>query len=281
MKHNVIFIEGLPGSGKTTFARRLAEYYKSLGMDVTLYNEGDLHPIDLAWCSYCTESEFAEINKKYPFLKEEIKKHTVKENNYYIIAYARINHPNVSKEFFDDMERYEVSKWESIEDFLAVHKKRWNHFNQTFDSNKLYIFECIFLQNHINELILNHDYSLEKANAYFNDLINQIEDTNPIVFYIQQENIHQTFHRIIEERRSPDKTKYRDWIDNVTNYLESTKYADKRQFLGIDGMERFGHYRQDMELDILHNINVDFQSFLLGKDYEAVFQLMKQYPIIK
>jgi thymidylate kinase len=44
----IYFIEGLPGSGKTTMARRLSKYLESTNEDVVIYNEGDLHPVDLA-----------------------------------------------------------------------------------------------------------------------------------------------------------------------------------------------------------------------------------------
>ncbi len=49
MNTKLILVEGIPGSGKSTFARRIAGHYQALGQTVRLYNEGDYHPADVAW----------------------------------------------------------------------------------------------------------------------------------------------------------------------------------------------------------------------------------------
>jgi hypothetical protein len=275
MKHQVIFIEGLPGSGKTTYARKLADYYRSQGYQVEQYNEGDLNPIDLAWCAYCTDAEYRELITHYPEMKEEIVKNSQRDNDHYIIAYTRINHPEAHQKFFDEMEKYEVYQYDSRKKFLEVHLSRWRSFNKKILPQKIYIFECIFLQNHINELILNDNASLSSMESYFKKLISTITRTKPIVFYIEQTHIEDTLNRIIEERRSNDHTKYRDWIDNVSLYVKSTQYGDKLGFTGIDGFLKYGQYRQDHAIKVLNNIQVDYHLFKLDDDYDSVFEKMK------
>ena len=46
MKNN-IFIEGLPGYGKSTLLNRLARTWP----EYQVYRQGDLSPAELAWCS--------------------------------------------------------------------------------------------------------------------------------------------------------------------------------------------------------------------------------------
>lgn len=280
MKHHVIWIEGLPGSGKTTFAKRLGAYYETRGIDVVQYNEGDLNPIDLAWCSYLDQNGFDQILKQYPDFYDEIMKHTIKEDGHYITAYTKIKKDQVNQAFFDEMSKHEVYRWESRKAFLEVHQKRWHHFNQNFDPNKLYIFECSFLQNHITELILNDDATKDEIIAYFKALSSKIENTDPMVFYIKQNDIDSILNRLIEERRTNDKTRYRDWIDNVVLYLESTMYGQTQGFTEIDGMRRYENHRQKMELEVLKSLDVTSFVFELDEDYETVFEKMKEISII-
>ena len=81
MNHKVIIIEGIPGSGKTTFSNLIYHHLKENNIKANLYNEGDLHPIDLAWCSIINEKDFEYLLNKYDKYSQDIKKHTRKLDN--------------------------------------------------------------------------------------------------------------------------------------------------------------------------------------------------------
>ena len=49
MVTKLILLEGIPGSGKTTFARKIAEWFRRMGITVNLFSEGQSHPADLGW----------------------------------------------------------------------------------------------------------------------------------------------------------------------------------------------------------------------------------------
>jgi len=74
----VLLFEGIPGSGKTTLAKRVRAYLDARGVKTRIVHEGDIHPIDLAWCSYMDEEDFKELIEKYKDLQEEIRNHTEK-----------------------------------------------------------------------------------------------------------------------------------------------------------------------------------------------------------
>ncbi len=58
--------------------KKLKKYYESKGMRVVQFSEGDLHPIDLAWCSVMNKEELDQVLLTYPELKDEILRLTKK-----------------------------------------------------------------------------------------------------------------------------------------------------------------------------------------------------------
>jgi hypothetical protein len=279
LKHQILFIEGLPGSGKTTYARKLKKYYESKGIRVVQFSEGDLHPIDLAWCSVMNKEELDHVLLTYPELKDEILRLTKKEEDKYITAYTRVSHEKVSQAFYNEMKSYEIYRTKDLETFLDAHIKRYEYFSKNYDQDTLYIFECIFLQNHITELILNYNQQKEDIIAYFKRLIKPLIDMHPMIFYIYQTDISHIFNKTIEERRTNQPDKYRDWIDEVIIYLESTTHAKSLDFLGKEGMLRFGHYRQSLEQKVMKKLGVEYKVFELDRDYDKVFEEMKNIEI--
>ncbi len=275
MIHKIILVEGLPGSGKTTFTKRLKEYYTELGIKVKSYNEGDLHPIDLAWCSILDSSTYFKLLEKHNKYKDQIIKQSKKVKGKYIVAYTKLRVDDQDVSIYDDYSKYEIYKENDLDLFLQAHLELWDKFES---EDTLYIFECIFLQNHINELILKHNKDQSFMVEYFNKLVASISKSNPILFYVKQNNIDQTLNRIIEERKS-DNPNYKDWIELVDDYLKTTRYAAELNYTGSDGVVRYFKDRRDIELDIIPSLEMVSLIFELDEDYDKVFEEMKKVQI--
>lgn len=275
MNHKVIILEGLPGSGKSTFAKRLKEHYESIGYNVKSYFEGDLHPIDLAWCAILDSTMFFELLKKYRKYEDQILKQTKKVKGKYIVAFTKVKLDDEDASFYDLFSKYEIYREENLDSFFEAHLDLWSSFHS---DDSLYIFECIFLQNHINELILKFNKSKEFMIEYFNKLIASISKTNPYLFYIKQKNIDETLKRIIEERGS-DNPVYKDWIDLVDEYFQSTVFGEELGYIGREGVITYFKDRRDLELEIIPLLNMDSVVFELDDDYEEVFEEMKKVQI--
>ena len=141
-KYNV-FIEGIPGSGKTTLLEKLSQRLP----DYNFYREGDISPIELAWCAYVSEETYEKILSRFPELYDDIQKFTQKEKEYYIIAYTKIHTGNI--EFYQYLEKFELySGRRTIEEFTDIVYKRYLAFQSTGN-----VFECSFFQNIIDEFI--------------------------------------------------------------------------------------------------------------------------------
>ena len=82
--------QGIPGSGKTTFAKRIADFYIRRGVPTRLYLEGDSHPADLAWQACIPAEEADMVLAPYGAFREEIDRHTRYSEGYAVVAYTKV-----------------------------------------------------------------------------------------------------------------------------------------------------------------------------------------------
>ena len=64
MNSRLILVEGIPGAGKTTTARKIKEKLIDEGKEAILYEEGMSHPADMAWNACLKEDEYNDFIKK-------------------------------------------------------------------------------------------------------------------------------------------------------------------------------------------------------------------------
>ena len=58
---NNIFVEGIQGAGKSTLLNKLQKNMP----EYKVYREGDISPVELAWCSYMTSEQYEEVCIQY------------------------------------------------------------------------------------------------------------------------------------------------------------------------------------------------------------------------
>ena len=264
------FIEGIPGSGKSTYAQRLHDHLKSQGKNVVLYSEGDLHPIDLAWCSIMNRDTFNTLTEKHEKYRDQILSHSKFMGDTVITAYTKIRVEDEDVSFFDNFSPYEIYRTKDFQHFKDTHLKLWKKFNETSDLDTVYIFECIFLQNHINELMLKFGKKRKEMTVYFQELLSQLSNLDLSLIYIKPVDVKKTFDRVIEERRSNNPV-YKDWIDQVIEYFEKSKFGKEKGYLGYEGALQYFIDRQKKELKIIKKLEVKSSIFELEDDYDIVF----------
>lgn len=277
----VILFEGIPGSGKTTFATKIKQYLMDQGFLPKLFHEGDIHPIDLAWCSHMNKSDFDNLLKKYRHLEKEIMKFTEKKNDYYITAYTKIKIKDKSDiQLYKDFSLHEVYKFDNIDDFKNIHINLYNYFNKECKEDDLYIFECVLLQNHINELILRYNKDKEYIINYFNDLLNQLTKVKLKIFYLKPKNVDKTLTKIINERVSNEMNIQKDWVELLVDYLELQPYSKQLGFQGVKGVYDYYKHRQILELNIIPKLNADITVIEVDDNYdEALSKIIKDLSI--
>lgn len=146
----LIMLEGIPGSGKTTLAQRLHEYLNNHSIKSSLFIEGcKNHPINLAWYAYLSIKEYTKLLIDYSNHSEEIKKHSIIEENYILVQYKINNHAVYTKKLTEYLSTFEVCYSNkpivSIQSFTEVFKKRFERFAENYiKKNEKIIFDGTF-----------------------------------------------------------------------------------------------------------------------------------------
>lgn len=69
--------------------------------------------------------------------------------------------------------------------------------------------------------------------------------------------MEETIRRVAEERVSPDKSKWDDWIELVIRYIENSKYAQVENLKGYEGAITFFKDRKKCEELIIEKLDID------------------------
>ena len=259
--HKLYLIEGLPGIGKSTYADNLKETLTEDGHRVILFQEGDLHPADMAWNAYLSMEEYNEFianvisiweTIKTPSkedLLEHIKSQTLFEDGHAIIAYTKLgfNDPRY-KSLYDDLSAREIYDGKlSLAEFMALLKKRWHAFSKKAlnTTNTIYIFECAFLQNQIFELMGFYDMEDEEIMNYLFSLLDMVHSLNPSLIYLAPNDVDALIEATDLSRKGSDS--WPGWMDQMVTYVEKSNYGKLHGLKGIDGVFEFlkNRYRLD------------------------------------
>ena len=271
MNSRLILVEGIPGAGKTTTARKIKEKLIDEGKEAILYEEGMSHPADMAWNACLKEDEYNDFIKKCSEMwegskksisKEElisrIQRQTRIEDNNVILAYTKIDFPEdcywsligdvASKEICDGRK--------SLDEFRDIHLRRWSKFaDQALLNDNIYIFECAFLQNHIFELLGVYEKSDEEIYLYLKSLLETVKSLSPSIVYIEPSSVEDIIIQAANESKSPEGSRP-DWIDEVANWVSNMNFGKSHNLKGIEGVFYFCKERLRIDKLMIEKLNV-------------------------
>lgn len=252
----LILVEGIPGSGKSTTAKRIEKLLTEQGKTVLCFQEGDLHPCDLAWHACVPNDVYKDILSEFNEIQNLLNQYSMVGDNYTYVAYTKVGltpeHPLHIK-----LESYEIyGGTVSLEAFKEYHFLRWKAFAEQAQDDTTYIFECAFLQNHLVELILTYQMDDDYIIDYIIELIDTVENLNPELVYLSPINIEWVINNAVEERKSDNPEVWKDWIDMVIEYVEGSKYGKTQKATGLALCLEFFKKRQALELDIIKQLPI-------------------------
>lgn len=250
-----IFIEGIPGSGKSTLLKKLQENLP----EYKFYFEGDISPVELAWCSYMTEKQYKKAVEAWPGLENSITEKTKREGNHYIVSYTRIH--AADNGFYQYMEGYEVyGGRRSIEEFTDIIFNRFQYFHETGN-----VFECSFFQNIIEELMLFAEYDDEQILDFYRKLLASMNCNDFVVIRLLSTDIKNSIEQIRKER--VDDKGEEVWYRLMTDYLNKSPYGKAHAYNTIEDLVNHFNRRISLESRILEELFQNRYIDLESKNY--------------
>lgn len=255
MKNN-IFIEGLQGSGKSTLLRNLSQKFP----EYKAYYEGDISPVELAWCSYMTKEQYDEALQKFPHVEQEIKQWTKQEGDRYIVAYTRILAD--MREFYEWMESFEI--YNGRVPYAQFHDIIMNRY-RALETDSKNLFECSFFQNSLEDMMLFYQMDEQNIVEFYRAAYEILQPKGFQMLYLKSDNIRENILQIKKERS--DENGLELWYPLMLKYLQESPYGKEHGFEGLDDMIAHFERRVAIEERIIREVLKEDCTILKAKRY--------------
>lgn len=251
----LILVEGLPGSGKTTTAEITNDILKEWKVDTKLYLEGNVeHPADYEGGSYFSKHEFAELLEQYSEVKPVLLKHALERCEGYVLPQYKLkqdlNEATLPDIFWDRIWTNDIYEL-PLEKNIELITDKWKKFAElAMKNDQTYIFECCFIQNPVTIGMIKYGASKEVVMGYVKQLADIIKPLNPILIYVEQQDLSQSFTKAVQERP-------KEWLAGFMDYYNNQGYGKKHGVVGIDGTISVLEARSQLEAAIYNNLDLE------------------------
>lgn len=251
-----IFIEGMQGTGKTTLLEALSQKLEGY----RIYREGDISPVELAWCGYLTKAQYDLVFLRFPELGSAIRAHTEEEEDHLIVAYTRIRTENAA--FYQYMEQFEIYNGRrSFEEFRNI---IFHHYNVFRGEGNL--FECSFFQNIIDDMLLFYQLEEDAIVVFYRELLAQMEREKFCLVYLDSENFGENLEQIRKER--VDETGREVWYEVMLHYLRESPYGKSCRNLDETCLTAYFDRRRRVEKRIISEVLDGYCIMVEAKKYD-------------
>lgn len=231
-------IEGLPGSGKTTFAEMLV----ARGDAYKFYSEIDeAHPVDLHdvyWVEgdMRCEGEVIDQDEGGRFVRYQ------------------------SGEVINGTDVYELPFEKHVDLMIG----RWRRFVERAQMNEAdFVFECALLQNPFTIGMVSQNVPNEQIERYIETVAALLAPLDPTVVYLETNDVPAVFRDVYAERPP-------EWQRSFVNYYTTRAYARANGLDGIEGTVRLLEERQRRELKVLSHLPL--RTIRLVNDERGAFE---------
>ncbi|HEY8890340.1 MAG TPA: hypothetical protein VIM70_08800 [Clostridium sp.] len=253
MATKLIIIEGLPGSGKSTTALSVYEILKNKGINTELYCEGNYnHPADFDGVAYFNSEDFNVLQQVHSTSRDLLNSIKINYYNGYLIPYRKaIEEQQISfeEQVFDDITKNDIYML-PLEIHIELIISRWSDFiNKYINEDKVVIFECCFIQNPVTVSMIMNNSSKDVTLSYISRLAEKILPLEPVLIYVEQEDINVSFNRAICERPN-------EWIEGFIDYYTNQGYGLANNLKGLEGVMKVIEERIKIESEVYDSLKL-------------------------
>ncbi len=215
----LILIEGLPGTGKTSISKWMYGYLQKHEKNVTLLLEGDERiPLDFYEMTGIPKKDFQKLCLYNPNISKTLMNNFIQTENYVFVRIDMCPEDIANQIKCWDMGDENNQKISGADYIPCTLERLSNWIKTQIGGSGITIIESGFLQNPINELLFRRATDNE-VRAFISDIANFMKPLNPICIYLQRKSA--------DEAISFAKTvKGREWADRIDSLLSENKCED-------------------------------------------------------
>jgi len=255
-KRKVYFIEGLPGTGKSTISKWLHEK-----TGAKCIYEGDInYPNDLCNVAGMPIEVYDKICCNYSELSDFVQQHGM---------YVYVNIEEVRSCFPNEHKLLSLLKeWDIGDEFnphmtlshyvpcsLEFLNSRFNQLKQNYDS---IIFDSVWLQNPINEL-LSRNADNETIIKYSSSLAEMLKGFSLSCIYLKRGTSEETV-------KFACSAKGQGWTARVTELFSKTPYGITHKLEGINGLIKYFSERAKIEEEVLSREFIKCRQYTISEN---------------
>jgi len=279
MRSKLVLIEGLPGSGKTTTAELVHEILTEMNIKSQLFLEGDLdHPADYDGVAFFKENEFDELLSTHEKFKDMLSNCMIKDGNNYFLEYRKVKNEYDSR--FPDELLHAVFKNDVYELSLDLNRKliteKWKKFTESvLNGTDTFVFDCCFIQNPVTMGMIKYAAKKEDVISYVIELATIVEQLNPLLIYVEQNDFEHSFRKAVKERPQ-------EWSEGFIEYYTSQGYGKKQSYKGLEGTLQVLKARRELEEEIFNGLHiakkkVDNSSYHINDYKQVLVGILSEY----
>lgn len=160
-----------------------------------------------------------------------------------------INETMVPKSFWDQIWNHDIYEL-PLEKHIKLITDKWQRFvEQAMKGNQTYIFECCFIQNPVTIGMIKYGASQEVVMNYVKLLAEIIEPLNPVLIYVDQQDLSQSFKKAVQERA-------KEWSDSFMDYYNNQDYGKIHGAQAIEGTLAVLEARIQLESSIFNALDI-------------------------
>ena len=265
VKH-INFIEGVPGSGKSTFLMSLPDH----PLYVPYFEHELSTTIDITRKAFLTSEQYEKFvndmitlcvrvygNNDYLYGINKIKNNTIELCGYKIISLESLSFTDESlNKKIAELSTYEISgKRVPIDEYFNVLKSLFDDFFYRFESGVYHFFEGALLQNILFDLVGVYQLTDLQIFDFYDNLIGYQHKRLFEVNLLWVDNIENVINKIAKERVNNSPL----WIDSFIYYLEKSPYGNSRGLKGMNGVVEFCSNLQKLMIKICKNNNFNYK----------------------
>jgi hypothetical protein len=244
MATRLILLEGVPCTGKTSTARFVSSQLRGWHPDVKLFTEeATVHPVEFTDHAFLTPWQYKAFPEEDRVLFPAEK--TEDPEGYIVPLY------DLHESLRAQLEPYKIygcQPWEVERPLLL---NRWRQFvAQALQEETIYIFDGVFFQNPICEMMMWFDLPREEIDSFMKELADIIRPLSPLVIYLESDQIEARIREVSAERDY-------DWLLDLIAYHTGQGFGEKMGVPDMEGCILCIEARQSVELELLGRLGLD------------------------